>query len=52
MTASFSTLRAFMEVARLQSFTRAAETLCITQSAVSKQVQVLEHQLGFRLFQR
>lgn len=52
MSSSLSALRAFVEVARSQSFTRAAETLCVTQSAVSKQVQALEHQLGFRLFQR
>lgn len=52
MSSSLSALRAFVEVARSQSFTRAAETLCVTQSAVSKQVQVLEHQLGFRLFLR
>jgi DNA-binding transcriptional LysR family regulator len=52
MTASISTLRAFLEVARFQSFTRAAETLCLTQSAVSKQVQMLEQHLGFALFHR
>lgn len=52
MTASISALRAFLEVARFQSFTRAAETLCLTQSAVSKQVQMLEQHLGFALFHR
>jgi LysR family glycine cleavage system transcriptional activator len=52
MTASISTLRAFLEVSRFQSFTRAAETLCLTQSAVSKQVQMLEQHLGFALFHR
>lgn len=49
---STSTLRTFVEVARCQSFTRAAETLCLTQSAVSKQIQSLEEQVGARLFVR
>lgn len=49
---STSTLRTFVEVARCQSFTRAAETLCLTQSAVSKQIQSLEEQVGTRLFVR
>ena len=52
MSTSITSLRAFVEVVRTQSFTRAAETLCLTQSSVSKQVQALERQLGFRLFQR
>lgn len=49
---STACLRAFVETARWQSFTRAAETLCLTQSAVSKQVQLLEQQLGVRLLRR
>ena len=49
---STSMLRTFVEVARSQSFTRAAETLCLTQSAVSKQIQALEEQVGARLFVR
>lgn len=49
---SIPVLRAFIEVARCNSFTRAADTLCLTQSAVSKQVQTLEEQLGCRLFVR
>jgi len=49
---SVPVLRAFIEVARCNSFTRAADTLCLTQSAVSKQVQALEEQLGCRLFVR
>ena len=49
---STSTLRTFVEVARCQSFTRAAETLCLSQSAVSKQIQSLEEQVGARLFVR
>jgi LysR family transcriptional regulator, glycine cleavage system transcriptional activator len=49
---STASLRAFVEAARWQSFTRAAETLCLTQSAVSKQVQILEQQVGAQLLRR
>jgi LysR family glycine cleavage system transcriptional activator len=52
MTASIASLRSFLEVSRSLSFTRAAETLHLTQSAVSKQVQMLEQHLGFPLFRR
>ncbi len=52
MFSSLVPLRAFMETARLLSFSRAAESLGITQSAVSKQVQALEQQLGVQLFER
>lgn len=45
-------LKGFEAAARLGSFTRAAEELCLTQSAVSRQVQTLEQQLGQRLFLR
>lgn len=42
----------FETVARLNSFTKAADALCVTQSAVSKQVKNLEQSLGFALFDR
>ncbi|MBJ9974604.1 LysR family transcriptional regulator [Pseudomonas sp. S75] len=45
-------LRAFEAAARLCSFTRAAETLSITQSAVSRHVRTLETHFGCRLFIR
>jgi len=45
-------LRAFDAAARHLSFTRAAEELFITQSAVSKQVIALESALATRLFER
>lgn len=45
-------LRAFEAAARHASFTRAAEELALTQSAVSKHVQSLEGYFGCRLFQR
>lgn len=45
-------LLTFREVARQRSFSRAAETLSLTQSAVSQQVAALERQLGARLLDR
>jgi LysR family transcriptional regulator, glycine cleavage system transcriptional activator len=45
-------LRAFEAAARSESFTRAAEELCVTQGAVSHQVKLLEATLGIRLFNR
>jgi LysR family transcriptional regulator, glycine cleavage system transcriptional activator len=46
------TLMSFEAVARLGSFTRAAQELSITQSAASKQVRTLESSLGCLLFER
>jgi LysR family glycine cleavage system transcriptional activator len=45
-------LRSFDAAARHQSFTRAAEELCVTQGAVSHQVKALETGLGLQLFKR
>lgn len=45
-------LRAFDAAARHLSFTRAAEELFVTQSAVSKQVIALESAMAVRLFER
>ena len=47
-----TTLRAFEAAARSESFTRAAEELCVTQGAVSQQVKALEATLGIKLFNR
>jgi LysR family transcriptional regulator, glycine cleavage system transcriptional activator len=47
-----STLIGFEAAARLGSFSRAAEELNITQSAISHQVRVLEDHLGQPLFNR
>lgn len=51
-SAALSTLRFFESTARLGSFTRAAEELCITQSAVSQHIKALESRLGCKLFFR
>jgi LysR family carnitine catabolism transcriptional activator len=45
-------LRAFLLVAQHHNFTRAAEALFITPSGLSMLIRELEHQLGFRLFDR
>ncbi|MGD9952471.1 MAG: transcriptional regulator GcvA [Burkholderiales bacterium] len=49
---SLDLLRGFEAAARLLSFTRAGEELHLTQSAVSRQIQELEGQLGVPLFER
>lgn len=45
-------LRAFEAAGRLQSIRRAADELCVTAGAVSRQVQSLETFLGVKLFRR
>lgn len=45
-------LRIFLAVAEHQHFSRAAETLYITQPAVSAAIQSLEEQYGVKLFHR
>src|ERR1700712_2180627 len=45
-------LRSFDAAARHESFTRAAEELCVTQGAVSHQVKALEAELTVKLFNR
>jgi len=45
-------LQAFIEVARKESFSKASETLFITQPAISKRIAALEDDLGTKLFNR
>lgn len=49
---SLDPLRGFDAAARHLSFTRAAAELFLTQSAISRQIQTLEEQLGVKLFRR
>jgi LysR family transcriptional regulator, glycine cleavage system transcriptional activator len=49
---SVGPLRAFEAVARLLSFRAAAEELSLTQSAISRQIQSLEEEIGCVLFLR
>jgi len=51
-TLDIDTVQAFLLVAELQSFTRAAEALGTTQAAVSLKLQRLESVLGTRLVER
>jgi LysR family transcriptional regulator, glycine cleavage system transcriptional activator len=48
----FSALRSFEAAARTLSFTRAADTLHVTPTAISHQIKSLESWLGVRLFER
>lgn len=45
-------LEYFFEVARLKSFTKAAQTCFVSQTAISQQIAVLEKELGVELFIR
>lgn len=49
---SLDLLRGFVAVGRRMSVTLAAQDLCLTQSAVSRQVQALEEMLGVKLLVR
>lgn len=51
-TLDIGAVKAFVLAAELQSFTRAADVLGITQSAVSLKLRRLEEQLGRRLLER
>ena len=49
---SLDLIRGFVAVGRRMSITLAAQDLCLTQSAVSRQVHALEAQLGVKLLVR
>jgi len=49
---SLDLLRGFRAAARHLSFTRAADELSVTQSAVSREIKTLEQQIGQPLFHR
>jgi len=49
---SLRAVRSFVAAAKYQNFTRAAESLCVTQAAVSRQIRELEESLGVPLFKR
>lgn len=49
---SLNALKAFEAAARLKSFSRAADELCVTQGAISRHIKILEESLETRLFRR
>jgi DNA-binding transcriptional LysR family regulator len=49
---SLDLIKGFVAVGRRMSVTQAADDLCVTQSAISKQLRTLEDSLGVRLLQR
>jgi LysR family glycine cleavage system transcriptional activator len=49
---SLRAIKSFVAAAKYQSFTRAAEALCVTQAAISRQIRELENHLGTELFIR
>ncbi|MBZ0162996.1 MAG: LysR family transcriptional regulator [Notoacmeibacter sp.] len=52
MPVDWDKLRVFHAAAQAGSFTHAAEALNLSQSAISRQVSALEHELGVPLFHR
>jgi DNA-binding transcriptional LysR family regulator len=52
MNVTLRQLRVFIQVSRLQSFSRAGETIGLTQSAVSRCVRELETEVGLKLMDR
>ena len=52
MNVTLRQLRVFVEVARLQSFSRAGDRVGLTQSAVSRCVRELESEIGLKLVDR
>ena len=52
MEASLNQLKVFHVAAKVQSFTRAAEALFLTQPGISKHIKDLEEYYGTRLFDR
>ncbi|WDY60490.1 LysR substrate-binding domain-containing protein [Pseudomonas sp. PSKL.D1] len=49
---SLRAVKAFVAAAKYESFTRAAEALCVTQAAISRQIRELELYLNAPLFVR
>jgi len=45
-------LKTFLEIYRIRHFGKSAEILCITQSAASARIKLLEDRLGVKLFTR
>ena len=48
---TISEITAFLAVIECGSFSKAAEMLFITQPALSRRIQSLENEIGYRLFE-
>ncbi|MBE6071321.1 MAG: LysR family transcriptional regulator [Clostridium butyricum] len=48
----FKQLNAFLTISKLQSFTKAAESLGYAQSSITTQIKLLESELNVKLFER
>src|SRR5260370_24447899 len=48
----FDQIHTFLEIVRLKSFSKAAQTCYRTQPAISAQIRQLEHELKAELFER
>ena len=48
----FDQLHTFLEIVRLKSFSKAAQTCFRTQPAISAQIRQMEQELGTQLFER
>ncbi len=48
----FDQIHTFLEIVRLKSFSKAAQTCYRTQPAISAQIRQLEHELKCELFER
>lgn len=45
-------LQCFIDIVKLNSFTKAADKNCITQAAISQQISSMESELDIKLFNR
>ena len=52
MAMELSEIEAFVTITRVGGFTRAANVLSISQPAISRRMELLEHELGAPLFER
>jgi DNA-binding transcriptional LysR family regulator len=52
MAMQLNEIEAFVTIARVGGFTRAATILCVSQPAISRRVELLERELGAPLFDR
>lgn len=45
-------VRSLLRIVELGNFTKAAQELCITQPAISRQIKLLEDEVGFKILER